>query len=85
MIFRQLIDKETSTYTYILGDADSGVALIIDPVIDQVERDIKILAELGLTLTHTLDTHVHADHITGSGVGVGGPQAKTNKCDDRGW
>jgi glyoxylase-like metal-dependent hydrolase (beta-lactamase superfamily II) len=68
MIFRQLIDKETSTYTYILGDADSGVALIIDPVIDQVERDIKILAELGLTLTHTLDTHVHADHITGSGV-----------------
>jgi len=68
MIFRQLFDKETSTYTYILGDAAAGVAVIIDPVIEQVERDIKILGELGLTLTHALDTHVHADHITGSGV-----------------
>ena len=68
MIFRQLFDKETSTYTYILGDADHAVALIIDPVFGQVDRDMKILAELGLTLTHSLDTHVHADHITGSGV-----------------
>ena len=68
MIFRQLFDKETSTYTYILGDAEMRVAVIIDPVIEQVVRDIKILDELGLTLTHVLDTHVHADHITGSGV-----------------
>jgi glyoxylase-like metal-dependent hydrolase (beta-lactamase superfamily II) len=68
MIFRQLFDKETSTYTYILGDVDTGVAVIIDPVIEQVERDIQTLGELGLTLSHALDTHVHADHITGSGV-----------------
>lgn len=68
MIFRQLFDKETSTYTYIVGDVDAGVAVIIDPVIEQVERDIKILCELGLRLGHALDTHVHADHITGSGV-----------------
>jgi len=67
MIFRQLVDKETSTYTYVLGDPSSGEAIIIDPVFENVERDILLLTELGLTLTHSLDTHVHADHVTGSG------------------
>jgi sulfur dioxygenase len=68
MILRQLFDHETWTYTYLLGDEKSGEAALIDPVIDQVERDIKLLNELGLKLVYTLDTHAHADHITGAGM-----------------
>lgn len=68
IIFRQLFDEKTWTYTYILGDRGSHEAIIIDPVRDQVERDIRILTELGLTLIYILDTHIHADHITGSGL-----------------
>jgi sulfur dioxygenase len=68
VIFRQLFDEKTWTYTYILGDTTTHEAIIIDPVRDQVERDMRILSELGLTLTYILDTHIHADHITGSGV-----------------
>lgn len=67
-IFRQLFDEKTWTYTYILGDADSKQAVIIDPVRDQVDRDMRLLSELGLTLVYILDTHIHADHITGSGL-----------------
>ncbi len=67
MIFRQLFDKDTSTYTYLLADRIGGHAVIIDPVSEQVERDLNLINELGLTLTHILDTHVHADHITSSG------------------
>lgn len=66
-IFRQLFDPQTSTYTYLLGDTRTGEALLIDPVLEQVDRDVKLLAELGLTLRYTLDTHMHADHISGSG------------------
>lgn len=68
MILRQLFDHETWTYTYLLADEDTREAVLIDPVIDQVERDIKLLDELGLRLVYTLDTHAHADHITGSGL-----------------
>jgi sulfur dioxygenase len=68
MIFRQLFDPESSTYTYLLGDEPTGEALLIDPVRDMVERDTQILTELGLRLVLTLETHVHADHIAGSGV-----------------
>jgi len=68
MLLRQLFDHETWTYTYLLGDEESGEAVLIDPVIDQLERDIKLLDELGLKLVYTLDTHAHADHITGSGL-----------------
>ena len=64
LIFRQLFDEKTWTYTYIIADASSKEAVIIDPVRDQVERDLKLLSELGLTLTYILDTHIHADHIT---------------------
>ncbi len=68
MLLRQLFDRETWTYTYLLADEESGEAVLIDPVIDQLERDIKLLHELGLKLVYTLDTHAHADHITGSGL-----------------
>jgi glyoxylase-like metal-dependent hydrolase (beta-lactamase superfamily II)/rhodanese-related sulfurtransferase len=68
MLLRQLFDRETWTYTYLIADEKSGEAVLIDPVIDQLERDIKLLDELGLKLVYTLDTHAHADHITGSGL-----------------
>lgn len=68
MLLRQLFDHETWTYTYLLADEASGQAVLIDPVIDQVERDIKLLGELGLTLVYSIDTHAHADHITGAGM-----------------
>ncbi|EPX59085.1 Hydroxyacylglutathione hydrolase [Cystobacter fuscus DSM 2262] len=67
MIFRQLFDAESSTYTYLLGDPSSGQAALIDPVLEQVERDLTLVRELGLRLTHVLETHVHADHITSAG------------------
>lgn len=66
MIFRQLLDLRSSTYTYLLGDSDSGEALLIDPVYEQAPRDLALLRELGLRLRVTLDTHVHADHVTGA-------------------
>jgi glyoxylase-like metal-dependent hydrolase (beta-lactamase superfamily II)/rhodanese-related sulfurtransferase len=66
LIFRQLFDATSSTYTYLLGDAASGQALLIDPVFEHVRRDIALLRELGLTLAATLETHVHADHVTGA-------------------
>lgn len=67
LIFQQLFERETSTYTYILADPDSLEAVIIDPVIEMVGRDLKFIDDLGLKLKYILDTHVHADHITGSG------------------
>lgn len=66
MIFRQLFDPVSSTYTYLLGDEETHEAIIIDPVFDQVRRDMALLAELGLKLVASLDTHVHADHVTGA-------------------
>lgn len=68
MIFRQLFDAETSTYTYILGDEQTREAVLIDSVRDQVERDMQLLSELGLTLKYALETHVHADHIAATGI-----------------
>jgi sulfur dioxygenase len=64
MIFRQLFEPISSTYTYLLGDPETRQAALIDPVIVDVERYISLLAELGLTLVYTLETHVHADHVT---------------------
>jgi glyoxylase-like metal-dependent hydrolase (beta-lactamase superfamily II) len=67
MLFRQLYDNETSTYTYLIADKTTKEAVLVDPVIEQVERDLKLLQELGLTLRYCLETHIHADHITGTG------------------
>ena len=66
MTFRQLFDAQSSTYTYLLGDAASGEAVLIDPVLEQVRRDLGIVRDLGLKLVATIDTHVHADHVTGA-------------------
>ena len=67
MIFRQLFDPETSTYTYLLADAASREAVLVDPVLEQFDRDRTLLGELELRLLYTLETHVHADHVTASG------------------
>ena len=67
MIFRQFFDRETSTYTYLLADRETREAVLIDPVLGQEERDLAQLSDLGLRLLYTLETHVHADHITSSG------------------
>ena len=66
MIFRQLFDSASSTYTYLLASRYGGEALIIDPVLEKVERYLQLLRELDLHLVKALDTHLHADHITGS-------------------
>ena len=66
LVFRQLFDQESSTYTYLLGDSDAGVAVLIDPVFEQARRDTALLRELGLRLVAVADTHCHADHVTGA-------------------
>ncbi|MGL1832450.1 MBL fold metallo-hydrolase [Rhodocyclaceae bacterium SMB388] len=64
MIFRQLFEPVSSTYTYLIGCDETGQALLIDPVLPSWERDLEALGSLGLRLAFTLDTHIHADHIT---------------------
>lgn len=67
MKIRQLFDYETWTYTYLLWDEDTKEAAVIDSVAEQVERDIQHIEELGLNVKYLLETHIHADHITGAG------------------
>jgi glyoxylase-like metal-dependent hydrolase (beta-lactamase superfamily II) len=64
MIFRQLFEPLSSTYTYLLGCEETGQAVLIDPVITAMDRDLAEVKRLGLTLAYSLDTHIHADHIT---------------------
>src|SRR4029077_16912144 len=64
MLFRQLIDERSSTYTYLLAEAATRDAVLIDPVFEQYARDAALVRELGVTLRATLETHVHADHVT---------------------
>lgn len=66
MIFRQLFDPLSSTYTYLLGEVTGGNAVIVDPVREQAGRDLGLIRELGLKLAWIVETHVHADHITGA-------------------
>jgi len=66
LIFRQLFDPQSSTYTYLLADPGAREAVLIDPVFEQARRDAALVGELGLKLAWTLETHVHADHVTGA-------------------
>jgi glyoxylase-like metal-dependent hydrolase (beta-lactamase superfamily II) len=67
MLLRQLFDPATSTYTYLIADASSRAAALVDPVREHLERDHQLLRELGLELEYVLETHVHADHVTSAG------------------
>lgn len=67
MFLRQLFDKDSSTYSYLIADEDSKQAALIDPVDSQVDRDLGLVRELGFELAYVLETHVHADHVTGAG------------------
>ena len=67
MIFKQVFDQKSSTYTYIIASAGGREALIIDPVLENVEDYINLLTELNLKLVKVIDTHIHADHVTGAG------------------
>ncbi|KAK9078188.1 hypothetical protein SSX86_002245 [Deinandra increscens subsp. villosa] len=70
LLFRQLFEKESSTYTYLLADAShpDKPALLVDPVDRTVDRDLSVVKDLGLKLVYAINTHVHADHVTGSGL-----------------
>ena len=64
MLFKQLLEADSCTYTYLIGCEETRRAILIDPVLDTAERDLQVLKDMGLTLMATLETHVHADHLT---------------------
>jgi sulfur dioxygenase len=66
MIFRQLFEPQSSAYTYLVACDENREAALIDPVLETVERDLRLIEELGLTLRYTIETHIHADHVTGA-------------------
>ena len=66
MIFKQLFDQKSSTYTYLIASAEGREALIIDPVLENVHQYIELLKQLDLRLVKVIDTHIHADHVTGA-------------------
>ena len=89
MLFRQLFDTVSSTYTYLLGCAETRRAVLIDPVMPNLQRDLAVLNELGLKLAYTIETHVHADHITSAlrlqrevGSLIAYPATSSMKCAD---
>lgn len=67
LVFQQLFEAESSTFTYLLADKRTREAVLIDSVLETVDRDLNLIKELGLQLKYVLDTHVHADHVTGAG------------------
>lgn len=89
MIFKQLFEPLSSTYTYLIADEVSGRALLIDPVISTVERDLAVIQNLGLQLAFTIDTHIHADHVTSAltlkrrtGSKIAAPGIERLSCTD---
>lgn len=91
MFFRQLFEPESSTYTYLLGCPETREAVLIDPVVETVERDLQVIGELGLKLVYALETHIHADHVSAgcrlralSGCRVALPALEGLACADVG-
>ncbi len=91
MIFRQLTEPLSNTFTYLIGCEATGLAVLIDPVVNSVDRDLAELQRLGLKLAFTLDTHIHADHITGAlhlkervGCRIAAPAIDRLPCTDVG-
>jgi glyoxylase-like metal-dependent hydrolase (beta-lactamase superfamily II)/rhodanese-related sulfurtransferase len=82
MFFKQLFDPASSTLTYLIADDTSHEAVLIDPVTEQVERDVRLLREHGLALKYTLETHVHADHVTAAHALKQATGAQTAVCRD---
>jgi glyoxylase-like metal-dependent hydrolase (beta-lactamase superfamily II)/rhodanese-related sulfurtransferase len=82
MFFKQLFDPASSTLTYLIADDSNHEAVLIDPVTEQVERDLLLLREHGLALKYTLETHVHADHVTAAHVLKQATGARTAVCRD---
>lgn len=89
MLFRQLFEPLSSTYTYLLGCEETGEALLIDPVVNSIERDLAAVSSLGLKLAWTVETHIHADHITAAlhlkqqvGSRIAAPAASRLPCAD---
>jgi sulfur dioxygenase len=83
-MFRQLFDPVSSTYTYLLADDATRDAVVIDPVLENAEHDVALLAQEGLALRYVLDTHVHADHVTGAQALKQATGAVTCVCGDCG-
>ena len=79
MIFRQMFDSTSGTYSYLLASRRGGEALIIDPVLEKVDRYLQLLRELDLKLVKAVDTHLHADHIKGS------EPSETGRIASRSW
>ena len=91
MIFKQLFEPESSTYTYLIGCPASGKAALIDPVLETFDRDMRALQELGFQLACTIETHIHADHLSGglklqalTGSLIAGPALDGLSCRDIG-
>ncbi|SIT65920.1 Glyoxylase, beta-lactamase superfamily II [Ectothiorhodosinus mongolicus] len=91
MLFRQLYEPDSSTFTYLLSCPDTGVTALIDPVLETVERDLEVLQSMGLKLDYAIETHIHADHITGAkklknatGCQIAGPAQDELPCRDIG-
>ncbi|HKB62750.1 MAG TPA: MBL fold metallo-hydrolase, partial [Burkholderiales bacterium] len=82
MFFKQLFDPASSTLTYLIADDSDHEAVLIDPVTEQVERDVRLLREHGLALKYTLETHVHADHVTAAHALKEATGAQTAVCRD---
>jgi sulfur dioxygenase len=82
MFFKQLFDPASSTLTYLIADDASHEAVLVDPVVEQAERDVRLLREHGLALKYTLETHVHADHVTAAQALKQATGARTAVCRD---